>query len=130
MGLFSSKSSSASHTTNNNYDQKNQVAEGGTGVSASGNARVTLTDQGAVGKAFDFAALLSQGAASERAASSASTTQMAQSAMQSVQSAYKDVGTNLASAYEGAKAGEQKIMVAAALALVALVAIKLIGKAS
>lgn len=130
MGLFSSRSSSTTSSENNNYDQKVQVAEGATGISTSGNSSVTLTDQGAVGKAFDFAAMLATNAASEAAASSASNNQIAQSAMQSVQAAYKDTDAKLAAAYEGAKTGEQKIMVAAALAVVAVVAIKIIGKSA
>lgn len=130
MGLFSSKSSSSTSQTSNNYDQKNQVAEGGVGISGvSGGSQVSVmtTDYGTVSKAFDFAAMLASGAASESAASQAAVQQTATSAMQSVQSAYKGVNENLAAAYEGAKAGEQKIMVAGALALLALVAIKMYG---
>jgi uncharacterized beta-barrel protein YwiB (DUF1934 family) len=131
MGLFGGgNSSSSTSNETQNIDQKIQTAAGSTGVSASGNSVVTMLDGGAVGKAFDFAANIAQGAAQEATASSASIQSMATSAMQSVQSAYKDTTGTVAAAYETAKAGEQKIMVAVAMSILAIVAIKVMGKSA
>ena len=94
------------------------------------NLTSTVTDFGTVAKAFDFAAGIAAGAADEAAASGARVTQVASSAMQSVRAAYQDTTNEVAKAYETAKAGEQKIMVAAALAVVAIVAVKVMGKST
>lgn len=128
MGFFGGDSSSSTSNATQNIDQKVQTAAGSTGVSASGSSIVTMVDMGAVGKAFDFAAGIASGAANEAAASGAQVSNIAASALQSVQAAYKDSSGTLATAYETAKAGEQKIMVVAALAVVAIVASKVIGK--
>lgn len=126
MGLFSSKSTSSTSQTSNNYDQKVQTGAGGTGVSASGGAVVNVTsiDHGTVGRAFDFAEMMAAGAASQSAASADSLQKVSQSAMQQVQAAYG----GLADAYETAKAGEQKIIVVVGLVLLAMVAAKQMGK--
>lgn len=103
--------------------------------STIGNVSISQTDHGAVdssfkfadsisGKAFNFAETISAGAANELAASAASQVTLAKTAMQSVQDAYKNSNDTMAAAYETSKAGEQKVMVAGALALVALVAFK------
>lgn len=107
--------------------------------STIGNINISQTDHGAVkgalefgsdalGQSYDFAAQISKNAANETAASGARSTAVAQSAMDSVKSAYADTSATLADAYETAKAGEQKIMVAAGLAIVGLVAIKSFGR--
>lgn len=130
MGLFSSKSTSTTEQTSNNYDMKNQVAAGGVGVSATGGSSVSVstTDFGTVGKAFDFAAMLAKGAANEAAASGSRNNAIAQSAMDSVQSAYKNTASEVAAAWETSKAGEQKILAFAGLALVAIVAFNAVRK--
>ncbi len=129
MGLFGGgNSSSSTSNETQNIDQKIQTAANSTGVSASGNSVVTMMDGGAIGKAFNFAEHIAQGAADESAASGARVSNMAASAMQSVQAAYADSAGTLAAAYQTAKAGEQKIMVVAALAVVAIVAAKVMGK--
>lgn len=103
--------------------------------SSFGNVSISQTDHGAVdssfkfadsvsSKAFNFAEFISAGAANELAASAASQAATIKTAMQSVQDAYKDSDNKIAAAYETSKAGEQKIMVVGALALVALVAFK------
>lgn len=131
MGLFGGgNSSSSTSNETQNIDQKIQTAAGSTGVSASGNSVVTMLDGGAVGKAFDFAAGIASGAADEAAASGAKVTQMATSAIQSVQAAYANSNGTIAAAYETSKAGEQKIMVVAALAVVAIVVVKVMGKSA
>lgn len=131
MGLFGGGNSSSSTTNETqNIDQKIQTAAGSTGVSASGNSVVTLTDAGAVGKAFDFAKGIASGAANEAAASGAQVSSIAASAMQSVQAAYQGESGTIAAAYQTAKAGEQKIMVVAALSVLAIVAIKVMGKSA
>lgn len=94
------------------------------------NISTTSTDFGTVSKAFDFAGRIATGAANESAASAAQVTKVTQSAMDSVKNAYAGVSDTLAQAYETSKAGEQKVMVAAGLALVAIVAFKSIGKSA
>lgn len=130
MGLFSSKSSSSTSNTAENYDMKNQVAAGGVGVSATGGAsvNVTTTDFRTVERAFDFAQMLEKGAANEAAASASNNTAIMQSALQSVQNAYAGSTDKISDAFETAKAGEQKVLVAVALALVAIVAFNAVRK--
>jgi hypothetical protein len=99
-------------------------------ANVGGDVNVTSTDFGSVSKAFDFASGIAKGAADEATASGAQVQQMATSAMQSVQAAYKDTSGTVAAAYETAKAGEQKIMVMAALAVVGIVAVKVMGKSA
>lgn len=130
MGFFGGDSSSSTSNATQNIDQKIQTAAGSTGVSASGNSVVTMLDGGAVGKSFDFAERIASGAAKEAAASGAQVSSIAANAMQSVQAAYKDTTGAVSAAYETAKAGEQKIMVVAALGVLAVVAIKVMGKSA
>jgi hypothetical protein len=78
-----------------------------------------------VAQSFDFAKAITSGAANEVAASATRADQMVTNAMGSVKDAYSSVGSSLETAYTNAKAGEQKIMVAAALAILGLVAIKM-----
>lgn len=130
MGLFSSKSSSSTTNTAENYDMKNQVESGGVGVSAANGSsvNVTTTDFRTVERAFDFAAMLAKGAANESVASGQRNNAVVTTALQSVQNAYAGSTDKIANAFETAKAGEQKIMVAAALALVAIVAFNAVRK--
>ena len=135
--MSDSNSESDSSQTQLQESQDNRVVGGAGSValvasrsSIGGDVNLTSTDFGSVSKAFDFAAGIASGAADEAAASGAQVTQMASSAMQSVRAAYQDSTDTIAQAYETSKAGEQKIMVVAALAVVALVAAKALGKAA
>jgi len=132
-----SNSQSDSSQTQLQESQDNRVTAGAgaatlvmSRANVGGDVNVTSTDYGSVSKAFDFAKDLAHGAADESAASQASVSQFATSAMQSVQAAYKDTSGTLAAAYETAKAGEQKVMVVAALGVLAVVAVKVMGKSA
>lgn len=129
--MSSSRSTSDSSQTQTQESQDNRITggEGSINLSTSrsnigGSVNISTTDFGTVSKAFDFAALMAQGAAETSAASGAQVTATAKSAIESVKNAYGDVGEKLDKAYENSKAGEQKIMMAAAIGVIALVAIK------
>lgn len=129
--MSSSRSSSDSSQTQTQESQDNRITggEGSINLSTSrssigGSVNITSTDFGTVSKAFDFATLIAKGAADASAASGAQVTETAKSAIESVKAAYGDVGDKLDKAYENSKAGEQRVMVAAALGVIALVAIK------
>lgn len=119
----------------------NAVSDNATrAISANSDSAFKFGDS-TVSQSFDFAKMITAGAANENAASGARSNAIAKSAMDSVKEAYTTSGQQvskanekvtdtLAAAYETAKAGEQKIMVAAGLAIVALVAIKSFGKAA
>ena len=135
MSGSNSNSDSSQQQTQETDDNRIASAQGSVNLvtsrsSVGGNVNVTSTDYGSVSKAFDFAAGIAKGAADESAASSAQVTKATQTAMKSVQEAYKDSSGTLAAAYETAKAGEQKVMVVAALAVVGVVAFKALGKAA
>lgn len=107
MGLFSSRSSSASTTnvTNTSIDKRVVADNGATAVSAD---TVNMLDGGAVAQAFDFAA---------------------GSLEQALRWSNEGVGA-IANAYDEAKgeATQKNLIAAAALAVVAVVAIKAWGK--
>lgn len=128
--MSESNSESDSSQTQINETQDNRIT-GGTGSvnlvttrSNVGDVSISTTDFGSVDRSFTFAELLAKGAANAAAASAASVQAIATDAMSSVRQAYGDSNDTIAAAYETSKAGEQKIMVTAALALVALVAFK------
>lgn len=131
--MSSSDSDSDSSQTQIQDTQDNRItaAEGSinlvTSRSNGNNINVTQTDFGTVNRSFDFAEKMAAGAASEAAASASRAEKVMLSSMQSVQNAYAGVNQNLADAYETAKAGEQKVMVMAGLAVVGLVAAKALG---
>jgi hypothetical protein len=79
-----------------------------------------------VQQAFDLTKMITQGAANQVAASATQTNQMVNSALGAVKDAYSTEASTLADAYTNAKAGEQKIMAAGALAILAIVAIKVL----
>lgn len=81
-----------------------------------------------VSKAFAFTQKITEGAAHDVAAAGSRADAMATDAMKAVQQAYAGTSATLADAYTTAKAGEQKVMVAAALAILGMVAIKMMGK--
>lgn len=131
MGLFSSKSSSSSSQTSNQYDMRIAAAAGSKNISSSAstvvspdegavavggalvNSSVSILDSGAIERAFSFADKISR-----EAMDSASMANL--SAVDAVQEA----SGQLAKAWETAKAGEQKILVAGGLIIVGLVAIQ------
>jgi hypothetical protein len=94
-----------------------------------GNVIINKTDNGAVTASFDFANKIAAGAANTMAASTASAQATVMSSLDAVKSAYADNTATLADAYKTSKAGEQKIMVAGALLIGAVVAIRALGKA-
>lgn len=81
-----------------------------------------------VSKAFDFTSAITQGAAHDVAAAGARADGITQDALAAVRNAYAGTSATLADAYTNSKAGEQKVMVAAALAILAIVAVKVMGK--
>lgn len=126
-----SNSEADSSQTQLQESQDNRISGGAGSVnlvtsrsSVGGDVNVTTTDFGTVEKSFNFAAAIAQGAANSAAASSGQVATIAKDALTSVKNAYGDYSDKLGAAYETSKAGEQKIMVAAALAVVALVAIR------
>jgi len=78
-----------------------------------------------VAQSYSFAKAITEGAANEAAASATRADQLVTTALGSVKDAYGNMSSTLADAYTNAKAGEQKVMVAAALAILGLVAIKM-----
>ena len=131
--MSSSQSDSSQQQVQETQDNRVSAAEGASTLVASrssvgGDVNVTSTDYGSVTKAIDLTRDLLKGAASMSAANNATISSTVQSAMHSVQEAYADTSDKVAGAYETSKAGEQKVMVAVGLAVVALVAIKIAGK--
>ncbi len=96
-------------------------------VNAVSDSAFKTTDS-TVGKAFSFAESITAGAANSLAASGARSDATVKSAMEAVKGAYGDATEKVADAWETSKAGEQKIMAGAALAMIALVAVKIYGK--
>lgn len=115
-------------------NQDNRISGGNGSINLSTNrsdisgVTITTIDAGAVGGAFDFARDVATGAANTAAASSSANLAVTKSAMQAVQDAYAGSTEKIASAYTEGKAGEQKIMVAAGLLIVGVVAMKALGK--
>lgn len=133
--MSSSDSDSDSSQTQIQETQDNRISGGNGSVnlvtsrsSVGGNVNISTTDFGAVSKSFDFAQAIATGAANTAAASANQVTAIAKDAMASVKDAYGDSNESLAAAYETAKAGEQKVMVAVGLAIVGVVAIKAMNK--
>lgn len=129
--MSSSDSDSDSSQTQIQESQDNRISggNGSTNLVASrsnvgGNVNISTTDFGAVDRSFKFAEQMGVGAANTAAASANSVTAIAKSAMDSVKEAYGNSNESLASAYEGAKAGEQRVLVGVGIAIVAVVALK------
>ena len=132
MGLFGGGNSSAT-TTNTQETQDNRIAsaENSSNLQNSRgviNGDVNMLDGGAVNSAFNFAENIAAGAAHTQAASLGANTAAIQTAMQAVQTAYRGANDNLAEAYQTAKAGDQKIMATAAIIILGIVAVKVLGK--
>lgn len=79
-----------------------------------------------VAQSYNFAEFITQGAANQVAASSTRADQLVSDALSSVKSAYGDMSSTLADAYTNSKAGEQKVLVGVAVAILGLVAIKMV----
>ncbi|EIJ47585.1 hypothetical protein GWL_18260 [Herbaspirillum sp. GW103] len=129
-----SESSSDASQTSTSEAQDNRIAAAQDSVNlvmsrASGNSvSVTTTDFGTVSKAFDFATALAKNAASQAAASTDAVQKASTSALAAVQQAYTDFSTKIDDAYTTSKAGEQKVLVGAVVAVLGLVAIKSLSK--
>jgi hypothetical protein len=98
-----------------------------------GNVTITSTDHGAVhdslqltsgvvSQAFEFGTKVQAGAAKENVAALQGIQNTTSTAINAVQSAYQQESKTLADAYVTSKAGEQKILVGVALAIVGIVA--------
>lgn len=96
-------------------------------VNAVSDSAFKTTDS-TVGKAFKFAESITAGAANSAAASGAQSSAIAKSAMESVKSAYGDATEKVADAWQTSKAGEQKVLAGAVVAIIGLVAVKVFGK--
>lgn len=81
-----------------------------------------------VSKAFAFTQAITEGAAHDVAAAGARADAARTDAMKAIKDSYANVSDTLADAYTTAKAGEQKVLVAAALVILGMVAIKMMGK--
>lgn len=115
----SSKSDNSQTTSTETQDNSVIGGNGSTNVSISrsDNVSLMLTDHGAVEKSFAAAAEATKGALAS-----------ANYALQTVKESEAGARSQLADAYKTAKAGEQKILVGAVVGLVALVAVKAVGK--
>jgi len=82
----------------------------------------------AVAQSYDFARAITQGAANETAASATRADQLVTSALGSVKDAYGSMSASLADAYTNSKAGEQKVLVGVAVAVLGLVAIAMMKR--
>lgn len=132
MGLFGGGNSSSS-TSNTQETQDNRIssAENSSNLQNSRgviNGDVNMLDGGAVNSAFNFAQTIADGAAKEHVASIGANQETMLTAMQAVRTAYQGANDNLADAYQTAKAGDQKIMATAAIIILGIVAVKVLGK--
>lgn len=108
---FALTSSGKSKTNFNQTDSGVVVATGG-----KSNVTVQTSDMGAIGQAFGFAREVARDAFDMSAASQVDVSRTITDAMNGVQDAY-------AEAFAGAKQGEQKVLVAVGLGVVAMVAV-------
>jgi hypothetical protein len=123
----SSKSSSQANqtSTTTNTDLRVVGGPGSVNVSAQGSqVNLALTDAGAVADSFGFAASSLKGALDFATAADTSAATQVQSAMDIVTGA----SARIADAYTTAKAGEQKVLVGVALAIVGVVAVQALKK--
>jgi len=133
-GDSDSKSDSSQTQTQESQDNRITGGAGSVNLSTSrssvgGDINISTTDFGSVDRSFAFAEQIAKGAANTAAASAASVQALAKDAMSSVKEAYGDSSEKIGAAYETAKAGEQKVMVAVGLVIVGIVAVKALGKA-
>jgi len=111
-----SKSSSSASTSTKNVDMRIAAADGSINSSAyieASSSTVNVLDGGAVHAAFGFAREVAADAFDMASASQVNTNETINEAMDQVAQAYAD-----------AKQGEQKVLTAAALAVVVIVALQ------
>ena len=123
-----SSSSADQSTSTETTDNSTVAAPNSTSASlnhSSGNT-INITDNGAVGMAFDAVKQISQGAFTANSQALSTVTENSSAAIQQVAAADHNALAAVSDAYSTAKAGEQKVLVAAALAILGIVAIKVI----
>lgn len=120
MSGGSSSSDNSQTTATESNDNSVVGGNGSTNVSISKNSgeiNLALTDHGAVDKSFELAKQVTRDAINSAANS-----------LQTVQDVERDAMARVSDAFATAKAGEQKILVGAVVGLVAIVAVKVLGK--
>lgn len=136
LGFGSGGNNSTETTTNQDYDLRDQsVNNAGDGIlnNGSGSVSVVTTDHGAVQASINasvenfrtgvgFANNVVENAFKNNSTAMQTVASGQNAALQAVTGAANSTITAVKDAYSEAKAGEQKIMAAAALALVAIVA--------
>lgn len=126
--MSSSSASTQANTSQTSTTKDNRIASAENSINladSNGNSvTVNAIDAGAVDRSFDFAERVSEQAADVAAASVAASQAQSKSALAAVKDAYADAGDQLAQAWADSKAGEQKLMAYAAMAVVLLVAVK------
>lgn len=119
-----SESSSSTASTTQNIDKR--VVGGDASVNVSGDGtHVTTIDAGAVGQSFGFARAALKDAIDFAIGSASRQQAVLVDAIEGV----RESNEQLADAYETAKAGEQKVLVGVAVAIVAVVAVTALRKA-
>lgn len=116
--ITSSKSQSNPATTTTNIDSRVVGGDNSTNISAHGST-IQLTDAGAVGGAFGFAREAVKDAFDFATGNQTRATAVLTSAIEGVSKNTEQ----LKDAYETAKAGEQKVLVGVAVAIVAVVGV-------
>lgn len=122
-----STSSPQANQTQTSTTQDNRISAESGSVNLAGSSGNSVTvnalDGGAVGRSFDFADAVSQGAANLAAASVQNMQATTRTALSAVQDAYQDENDKLSQAWADAKAGEQKLLSYGVMAAVAVVAV-------
>lgn len=124
-------SDSSNATTTNNQDQRNSVASGAVGATASTGGTVTLNvsqlDGGAIAQSFGLASTALNDVVTMGTASMSASQHSAEDAIngilagaQNAQQAYSDATKQVTAAYQDSKTGDQKILVVGAMIVAAL----------
>jgi hypothetical protein len=126
--MSESNASTQANTSQTSITKDNRIASAENSInladSSGNNINVTAIDAGAVGKSFDFATAVTEKAADIAAASVGAIQAQSTNALAAVKDAYAGADEQLAQAWADSKAGEQKMIAVAALAAVAMVALK------
>ena len=120
FGGGDSSSDNSQTTTTESNDNSVVGGNGSTNVSISknsGSINLALTDHGAVEKSFELARQVTRDAINS-----------ATDSLQTVQEVERDAMSRVSDAFATAKAGEQKLFAGAILGLIAIVAVKVLGK--
>lgn len=158
MANSDSESDNSQSSSSDDQQNTTTGAEGANTLALSRSSGNTISssitnntlDAGAVSKSFDFAKSMGKeafvssidstdklyktaksamtGMADAYETAAKVTQKTTDTAMSEVAGAYKNTASTLNDAYQTAKAGEQKLMAAGALAVVAIVAVKVLGK--